>query len=215
MALIQSVKDLRTITFENLFYSIYDAGDRQEVVDCLLDTLAPNLDDSAKTKGELTKLRMALSQIQDAEERFQKAVNPPRPDYSKMTRQKAEKAIMDDFISRQYPSPVGKALEFKRNAEINMAYMEDVLGALNPVNDFLPSDLKKFEHGSASLVIEKLIEEREALPRAENWQTALSKLPTLETDEDLILFFGHEFKKTFSEVNAYIGLVYAADFFER
>lgn len=164
---IQREKDLRKISFADLFYEIFDEQDGYELAWSVIDKLSPEF-------REQQKVRLDAA-YEDGKRRAGESVK---------SLQRSLGSGMDALTQILLAKAEGRDI-LKENVE---AALEDGLGPSSPSLRISLSDNKVLD--------------------------ALSILPHMTSDQDLIVFFGNNFHATLQNIDAYTGLLYAREFFE-
>lgn len=159
---IQREKDLRKISFADLFYEIFDERDGYELAWSVINRLNPEFKEQQKVRFD---------------------------------------AAWEDEIKRSAESfkslqkPLGSGGNIFAHLEELAQFKESVKAALEDGSGPSSPSLR------ISLSDNKVLD-------------ALSILPHMTSDQDLIVFFGHNFHATLQNIDAYTGLLYAREFFE-
>lgn len=213
---IKREKDLHKLPFADLFYAIYDEPNGESIAMGIIRLIMPDFDDVYK-EGRVEAAKY---------ERFRKHL------------------YHACFESLMYSRVYGGCFSSRlfRDQWINDHVMESIErlfneGSFETVCDALYTEFahaKNPEGGGRRWhsLIDALVEDekryedfRENLERKINalatGALASSKiikglflLPKLESDQELIVFFGNNFSATFNSVDAYTGLLYASEYFD-
>lgn len=218
---IKREKDLHKLSFADLFYEIYDEPNGESIAMGIIRLIMPDFDDVYK-EGRVEAAKY---------ERFRKHLSDARFRRSMYSRVSGDDSFSWLFFREQWLNDIGMDIY---GGSIERIFNE---GNFETVCDSLYkkfADAKTPEGGGkqrhflfdAFVKDEKRYEDfRENLERKINdlatGALASSKiikglflLPKLESDQELIIFFGNNFSATFNSVDAYTGLLYASEYFD-
>lgn len=218
---IKREKDLHKLSFADLFYEIYDEPNGESIAMGIIRLIMPDFDDVYK-EGRIEAAKY---------ERFRKHLSDARFRRSMYSRVSGDDSFSWLFFREQWLNDIGMDIY---GESIERIFNE---GSFETVCDSLYkkfADAKTPEGGGkqrhflfdAFVKDEKRYEDfRENLERKINdlatGALASSKiikglflLPKLESDQELIIFFGNNFSATFNSVDAYTGLLYASEYFD-
>lgn len=266
---ITSIKDLRSISFADLFYEVMEADDRDAFVKNVIENLGsgyvfldmPKTDERQSKLLALKDKLLPLREKRVARKRFIEGPAQKEPTYTsipeidEILRQHHESMVEHDRWRREMHLKIEGNPDFfeefleERSYKFQMAIysmdmasddweeeyrrafddpdaevgiekiqfdriIEDAIGKRADDERFLKSLV--FSDDVYNRVMGVIDQSRQDVPHdgTAHFIDALLLLPKLKDDQDMIVFFGRCFKKTFEDVNAYTGLLYAYEYFE-
>lgn len=217
---IKREKDLHKLPFADLFYEIYDEPNGESIAMGIIRLIMPDFDDVYKEgRVEAAKYERFRKHLSDA--RFGRSM------YSCVSGDGFSSWLFrDQWINDHAMSMYGGSIE----RLFNEGSFETVCDAL--YKEFADAKSPEGEGKQRHFLIDAFVNDekryedfRENLERKINdlatGALASSKiikglflLPKLESDQELIIFFGNNFSATFNSVDAYTGLLYASEYFD-
>lgn len=217
---IKREKDLHKLTFSDLFYEIYDEPDGETIAMGIIRSIMPDFDDAYREgRIEAAKYSRLLDYLSDAH--FKRSL------YSQVSGNAFSSLLFSDqWINDRVMGIYGGSIE----RLFNEGSFETVCDALykefadekNPEEgekqrhyliDTFVKDHDRYEEFCEKL--RKTINDLATGPLGTNKVIkGLFLLPKLESDQELIIFFGNNFSATFNSVDAYTGLLYASEYFD-
>lgn len=207
-------KDLRNVVFSDLFYRLFEESDGESIAYSLIEQIAPGFIENYKKDrmlaAEYELLRLCLLEArrgQIGREMFGELINFNIPDYSLLMDKKNiidepyqnggfEKlcnAVFEDYAQTECPTEG----ERQQSRLIRLLVAEAW-----PYEDFYRALNKKIlDIASRTLSSDKLLK-------------SLCLLSRLESDEELILYFGEKYGTSLSAIDAYSGLLYVSEFLD-
>ncbi len=218
---IKREKDLHKLSFADLFYEIYDEPNGESIAMGIIRLIMPDFDDVYKEgRVEAAKYERFREHLSDA--RFERSM------YSCVSGDGFPSWLLflDQWINDHVMDIYGGSIE----RLLNEGSFENVCDAL--YKEFADAKNPEGEGKQRHFLIDAFVKDekryedfRENLERKINdlatGALASSKiikglflLPKLESDQELIIFFGNNFSATFNSVDAYTGLLYASEYFD-
>lgn len=205
---IKREKDLHKLSFADLFYEIYDEPNGESIAMGIIRLIMPDFDDVYKEgRVEAAKYERFREHLSDA--RFGRSM------YSRVSG--------DGFSSWLL---CGGSIErlFNEGSFENVcdALYKEFADAKNPEGggkqrhsliDAFVKDEKRYEDFRENLE-RKINDLATGALASSKIIKGLFLLPKLESDQELIIFFGNNFSATFNSVDAYTGLLYASEYFD-
>lgn len=217
---IKREKDLHKLSFADLFYEIYDEPNGESIAMGIIRLIMPDFDDVYK-KGrvEAAKYERFREHLSDA--RFGRLM------YSCVSGDGFSSLLFSkQWIIDQAMDKYGGSIERLFNESsfeivCNSLYKE-FADAKNPEGDgkqrhylidAFVKDEKRYEDFRENLE-RKINDLATGALASSKIIKGLFLLPKLESDQELIIFFGNNFSATFNSVDAYTGLLYASEYFD-
>ena len=217
---IKREKDLHKLSFADLFYEIYDEPNGESIAMGIIRLIMPDFDDVYKEgRVEAAKYERFCKHLSDA--RFKRSM------YSCVSGDGFSSLLFSDqWINDHVIGIYGGSIE----RLFNEGSFETVCDAL--YKEFADANNPEGDGKQRHFLIDEFVDNekryedfRENLERKINdlatGAFASSKvikglflLPKLESDQELIIFFGKNFSATFNSVDAYTGLLYASEYFD-
>lgn len=234
---ITSVDGLRKTTFSDLFYKVYGRNiEGADIAEDIVNAVDPGLFPLfMEQREEALLLNYVKKVIKSKREERVSQVKSLREEYKQLFGRKYKAASLD--MEGAFASYLKKQTQIKDTASIITPigfldyFIDDFLmkendgieGVLARIQTMIDDNVY-FPDAMAALVADKsacqsmllAIEDGIASRlqgRGNRVLTCLLFLPFLQSDQDLIIFFGRNYQKSFNDVDAYVGLLYAFDFF--
>ena len=249
-----TVKDLREITFSDLFYEIFYSGDGAEKAGELAQRIEPgySLEYELDAEKLTADLRACLKEVEERRDRitageklladlrrgktYQGVTDGLRLGYVLfyMDKFNPNKLCSDDLPLEARIDAMDKWHDKVQNDTKGAEESVDVSAVVDYYLNAEPDERVKWLNWICfheleksgrfickyDLIRKRVIDEiRSRLHGTEEtplkkYLVALVTLPKLTDDQDIILFFGEYFNKAFEDINAYVGLLYAYEYFE-
>lgn len=218
---IKREKDLHKLSFADLFYAIYDEPNGESIAMGIIRLIMPDFDDVYKEgRVEAAKYERFREHLSDA--RFERSM------YSCVSGDGFSSWLLfrDQWRNDHVMDICGGSIErlFNEGSFENVcdALYKEFADAKNPEGDgkqghFLidafVKDEKRYEDFRENLE-RKINDLATGALASSKIIKGLFLLPKLESDQELIIFFGNNFSATFNSVDAYTGLLYASEYFD-
>lgn len=218
---IKREKDLHKLSFADLFYEIYDEPNGESIAMGIIRLIMPDFDDVYKEgRVEAAKYERFREHLSDA--RFGRLM------YSRVSGDGFSSWLLfrDQWRSDHVMDICGGSIErlFNEGSFENVcdALYKEFADAKNPEGggkqrhfliDAFVKDEKRYEDFRESLE-RKINDLATGALASSKIIKGLFLLPKLESDQELIIFFGNNFSATFNSVDAYTGLLYASEYFD-
>lgn len=213
---IKREKDLHKLPFADLFYAIYDEPNGESIAMGIIRLIMPDFDDVYK-EGRVEAAKY---------ERFRKHLYHACFEslmYSRMYGGCfSSRLFRDQWINDHVMKSIERLFNEGSFETVCDALYTEFAHAKNPEGggrrwhsliDALVEDEKRYEDFRENL--ERKINDLAAGALASSKIIkGLFLLPKLESDQELIIFFGNNFSATFNSVDAYTGLLYASEYFD-
>lgn len=218
---IKREKDLHKLSFADLFYEIYDEPNGESIAMGIIRLIMPDFDDVYKEgRVEAAKYERFREHLSDA--RFGRLM------YSRVSGDGFSSWLLfrDQWRNDHVMDICGGSIErlFNEGSFENVcdALYKEFADAKNPEGggkqrhfliDAFVKDEKRYEDFRESLE-RKINDLATGALASSKIIKGLFLLPKLESDQELIIFFGNNFSATFNSVDAYTGLLYASEYFD-
>lgn len=217
---IKREKDLHKLSFADLFYEIYDEPNGESIAMGIIRLIMPDFDDVYKEgRVEAAKYERFREHLSDA--RFGRSM------YSCVSGDGFSSLLFSDqWITDQVMDIYGGSIERLFNEgsfkTVCDALYKEFADAKNPEGggkqrnfmiDAFVKDEKRYEDFRENLE-RKINDLATGALASSKIIKGLFLLPKLESDQELIIFFGNNFSATFNSVDAYTGLLYASEYFD-
>ena len=218
---IKREKDLHKLSFADLFYEIYDEPNGESIAMGIIRLIMPDFDDVYKEgRVEAAKYERFREHLSDA--RFERSM------YSCVSGDGFPSWLLflDQWINDHVMDIYGGSIErlFNEGSFENVcdALYKEFADAKNPEGegkqrhfliDAFVKDEKRYEDFRENLE-RKINDLATGALASSKIIKGLFLLPKLESDQELIIFFGNNFSATFNSVDAYTGLLYASEYFD-
>lgn len=213
---IKREKDLHKLPFADLFYAIYDEPNGESIAMGIIRLIMPDFDDVYK-EGRVEAAKY---------ERFRKHLYHACFESLMYSRVYggcfSSRLFRDQWINDHVMGSIERLFNEGSFETVCDALYTEFAHAKNPEGgsrrwhsliDALVEDEKRYEDFRENL--ERKIN---ALATGALASSKIIKglflLPKLESDQELIIFFGNNFSATFNSVDAYTGLLYASEYFD-
>lgn len=224
---ITTVEELRILSFSDLFYAIYNNRDGDHIASQIIATINPNY--SQEVIESIDKFLDYKNLDNSYNQRICRQIETIRENLTDDLMTLFEKNNIDD-VYLEYLNPVFEAKN--KFIETNESYQDEIskfrlntsrrvsrdrieelreksrerINEIGAKLDFRQQIWKEFE--------QEFLAEISACFGEDKVLKALYILPYIRTDQELLIFFGNNFQKTFSEVDAYVGLLYSSEYFD-
>ena len=218
---IKREKDLHKLSFADLFYEIYDEPNGESIAMGIIRLIMPDFDDVYKEgRVEAAKYERFREHLSDA--RFGRSM------YSRVSGDGFSSWLLfrDQWRNDHVMDICGGSIERLFNEgsfeKVCDALYKEFADAKNPEGggkqrhfliDAFVKDEKRYEDFRESLE-RKINDLATGALASSKIIKGLFLLPKLESDQELIIFFGNNFSATFNSVDAYTGLLYASEYFD-
>ena len=218
---IKREKDLHKLSFADLFYEIYDEPNGESIAMEIIRLIMPDFDDVYKEgRVEAAKYERFREHLSDA--RFERSM------YSCVSGDGFSSWLLfrDQWRNDHVMDICGGSIErlFNEGSFENVcdALYKEFADAKNPEGggkqrhfliDAFVKDEKRYEDFRENLE-RKINDLATGALASSKIIKGLFLLPKLESDQELIIFFGNNFSATFNSVDAYTGLLYASEYFD-
>ena len=217
---IKREKDLHKLSFADLFYEIYDEPNGESIAMGIIRLIMPDFDDVYKEgRVEAAKYERFCKHLSDA--RFKRSM------YSCVSGDGFSSLLFSDqWINDHVIGIYGGSIERLFNEgsfeTVCDALYKEFADAKNPegdgkqrhflIDEFVDNE-KRYEDFRENLE-RKINDLATGAFASSKVIKGLFLLPKLESDQELIIFFGKNFSATFNSVDAYTGLLYASEYFD-
>ena len=220
MSDIKREKDLHKLSFADLFYEIYDEPNGESIAMGIIRLIMPDFDDVYKEgRVEAAKYERFRKHLSDA--RFKRSM------YSCVSGDGFSSLLFSDqWINDHVIGIYGGSIERLFNEgsfeTVCDALYKELADVKNPEGgckqkhcliDTFVKDEKRYEDFRENLE-RKINDLATGALASSKIIKGLFLLPKLESDQELIIFFGNNFSATFNSVDAYTGLLYASEYFD-
>ena len=218
---IKREKDLHKLSFADLFYEIYDEPNGESIAMGIIRLIMPDFDDVYKEgRVEAAKYERFREHLSDA--RFERSM------YSCVSGDDFSSWLLfrDQWRNDHVMDICGGSIDrlFNEGSFENVcdALYKEFADAKNPEGggkqryfliDAFVKDEKRYEDFRENLE-RKINDLATGALASSKIIKGLFLLPKLESDQELIIFFGNNFSATFNSVDAYTGLLYASEYFD-
>lgn len=217
---IKREKDLHKLSFADLFYEIYDEPNGESIAMGIIRLIMPDFDDVYKEgRVEAAKYERFRKRLSDA--RFRRSM------YSHVSGDGFSSWLfrdqwMNDHVMDIYGGSIERLFNEGSFETVCYALYKEFADAKNPEGggkqrhfliDAFVKDEKRYEDFRENLE-RKINDLATGALASSKIIKGLFLLPKLESDQELIIFFGNNFSATFNSVDAYTGLLYASEFFD-
>lgn len=217
---IKREKDLHKLSFADLFYEIYDEPNGESIAMGIIRLIMPDFDDVYKEgRVEAAKYERFRKHLSDA--RFKRSM------YSCVSGDGFSSLLFSDqWINDHVIGIYGGSIERLFNEgsfeTVCDALYKELADVKNPEGgckqkhcliDTFVKDEKRYEDFRENLE-RKINDLATGALASSKIIKGLFLLPKLESDQELIIFFGNNFSATFNSVDAYTGLLYASEYFD-
>lgn len=218
---IKREKDLHKLSFADLFYEIYDEPNGESIAMGIIRLIMPDFDDVYKEgRVEAAKYERFREHLSDA--RFERSM------YSCVSGDDFSSWLLfrDQWRNDHVMDICGGSIDklFNEGSFENVcdALYKEFADAKNPEGggkqryfliDAFVKDEKRYEDFRENLE-RKVNDLATGALASSKIIKGLFLLPKLESDQELIIFFGNNFSATFNSVDAYTGLLYASEYFD-
>ena len=219
---ISSVKDLRCVSFSDLFYEVTESDAGVE----LARSIAARIDgaySSNKSKSirrsrrELVELRDALIKGRKEHDERVKVAQLGRSG-RKVWHLEREYLIQDasgnSWQNVLFTSAAGMPANVSNPKVKSKKLVHDALKSRGKESSEIVHWIcsNNYVYDEAMMVIDERL--NKTASEAKRYLDALLLLPKLDDDQDMIVFFGNNFHVTFAGIDAYTGLLFAYEYFE-
>ena len=217
---IKREKDLHKLSFADLFYEIYDEPNGESIAMGIIRLIMPDFDDVYKEgRVEAAKYERFRKRLSDA--RFRRSM------YSRVSGDGFSSWLfrdqwMNDHVMDIYGGSIERLFNEGSFETVCYALYKEFADAKNPEGggkqrhfliDAFVKDEKRYEDFRENLE-RKINDLATGALASSKIIKGLFLLPKLESDQELIIFFGNNFSATFNSVDAYTGLLYASEYFD-
>lgn len=213
---IKREKDLHKLSFADLFYEIYDEPNGESIAMGIIRLIMPDFDDVYKEgRVEAAKYERFRKRLSDA--RFRRSM------YSRVSGDGfSSRLFRDQWINDHVMKSIERLFNEGSFETVCDALYTEFAHAKNPEGggrrwhsliDALVEDEKRYEDFRENLE-RKINDLATGALASSKIIKGLFLLPKLESDQELIIFFGNNFSATFNSVDAYTGLLYASEYFD-
>lgn len=217
---IKREKDLHKLSFADLFYEIYDEPNGESIAMGIIRLIMPDFDDVYKEgRVEAAKYERFRKRLSDA--RFRRSM------YSRVSGDGFSSWLfrdqwMNDHVMDKYGGSIERLFNEGSFETVCYALYKEFADAKNPEGggkqrhfliDAFVKDEKRYEDFRENLE-RKINDLATGALASSKIIKGLFLLPKLESDQELIIFFGNNFSATFNSVDAYTGLLYASEYFD-
>lgn len=218
---IKREKDLHKLSFADLFYEIHDEPNGESIAMGIIRLIMPDFDDVYKEgRVEAAKYERFREHLSDA--------RLGRLMYSCVSGDGFSSWLLfrDQWRNDHVMDICGGSIErlFNEGSFENVcdALYKEFADAKNPEGggkqrhfliDAFVKDEKRYEDFRENLE-RKINDLATGALASSKIIKGLFLLPKLESDQELIIFFGNNFSATFNSVDAYTGLLYASEYFD-
>lgn len=217
---IKREKDLRKIPFADLFNEIYDEPNGEDTALRTIKAIMPEFDDVyACGRVEAAKCMLFRDYLT--------SVRWKRAGFSQVSSNCISALVfynqkINDFVTSTCRRAIEAFFDEGRFEDVYEILYEEYADIVNPVEG------DKQHHGLIDLFVQsearfnaflgwldqKISSLATAALNSSKTIKALYLLPRLESDQELIIFFGNNFHATLNSIDAYTGLLYASEFFD-
>ena len=213
---IKREKDLHKLSFADLFYEIYDEPNGESIAMGIIRLIMPDFDDVYKEgRVEAAKYERFRKHLYDA--CFESLM------YSRVYGGCfSSRLFRDQWINDHVMGSIERLFNEGSFETVCDALYTEFAHAKNPEGggrrwhsliDALVEDEKRYEDFRENLE-RKINDLATGALASSKIIKGLFLLPKLESDQELIIFFGNNFSATFNSVDAYTGLLYASEYFD-
>lgn len=239
---ISSLKEMRSITFADLFYEVFESADGRGITRGIIAAIDPGFVPAlAKQREETLALLVIKDAVSSARNKHLREVQEKEEEEA---RKQAERERQEKLYGALGFGGGGLFLSIQRLEELQ-ELQDSLRGGSSTFNsaqdrakrkvktlgfDELLNVLKNEVIDETSECINALAEEddlcseflavlEERITQQGNASPnkalkGLYMLPELSDDQELIIFFGNNFHATFANIDAYTGLLYASEYFD-
>lgn len=239
---ISSLKEMRSITFADLFYEVLESTDGRGITRGIIAAIDPGFVPAlAKRREETLALLVIKDALSSARNKHLREVQEKEEEEA---RKQAEREMQEKLYgalgygasslfrdiqrleelqelqdSLRGGSSTANSAQNRAKRKVRTLGFDELLNVLkNEVIDETPECITALAEEDdlcsefLAVLEERISQQGNASPNKA--LKGLYMLPELNDDQELIIFFGNNFHATFANVDAYTGLLYASEYFD-